>query len=81
MLPAGRHRQLLDDAKRAGVRKLWRSELRLHAPGDSHGMYGSGLLLFNPPWGVAQALDEAMRCLLPHLGDAAAHRSDWWVEG
>nr|WP_297457700.1 23S rRNA (adenine(2030)-N(6))-methyltransferase RlmJ [uncultured Halomonas sp.] len=81
LLPAERHRVLLDETRRAGVRKLWRSELQRHARGiDEHGMYGSGMLLLNPPWGLAQALDDALQALLPCLGKQAAHRSDWWVE-
>lgn len=81
LLPAGRHQNLLDEVRRAGVRKLWRSEWQRHTRGiDEHGMYGSGMLLLNPPWGLAQALDDALQALLPCLGKQAAHRSDWWVE-
>lgn len=79
LLPAGRHQQLLDDVRQAGLRKLWRSELRLHAPGDSHGMYGSGMLLFNPPWGLDTALDETLGQVVACLGEEADHHGEWWV--
>lgn len=79
LLPAGRHQHLLDDAKQAGLRKLWRSELRLHAPGESHGMYGSGMLLLNPPWGLDTLLGDAMHDVVACLGREASHRSEWWV--
>ncbi|SDL53823.1 23S rRNA (adenine2030-N6)-methyltransferase [Modicisalibacter muralis] len=81
LLPAGRHQVLLDEVRRAGVRKLWRSELQRHARGiDEHGMYGSGMLLLNPPWGLGQRLEDAWQALLPYLGKQAAHRGEWWVE-
>lgn len=81
LLPAARHRVMLDGLRDAGLRKLWRSELVRQPPGDSrHGMYGSGMLLLNPPWGLAEALCQAVEALLPLLGTQASHRGEWWVE-
>ncbi|SDL57985.1 23S rRNA (adenine2030-N6)-methyltransferase [Franzmannia pantelleriensis] len=81
LLPAARHQEMLDALRAAGLRKLWRSELVRHAPGASrHGMYGSGLLLLNPPWGLDAALGEALDTALPLLGESARHRGEWWVE-
>nr|WP_299379866.1 23S rRNA (adenine(2030)-N(6))-methyltransferase RlmJ [uncultured Halomonas sp.] len=79
LLPAGRHQGLLDDVRQAGLRKLWCSELRLHSPQKEHGMYGSGLLLFNPPWGLDQQIENAMQRVVACLGDEARHRGFWWV--
>ncbi|MGC3874118.1 23S rRNA (adenine(2030)-N(6))-methyltransferase RlmJ [Halomonas sp. GXIMD04776] len=79
LLPAGRHQSLLDDVKQAGLRKLWCSELRHHAPGQEHGMYGSGLLLFNPPWGLDRKIENAMQRVVTCLGGEACHRGYWWV--
>lgn len=81
LLPAGRHRELLEGLREAGLRKLWRSELCLQPPGDGeHGMYGSGVLLLNPPWGVERQLEDAMRHIVPMLGSRASHDAGWWVE-
>ncbi len=81
LLPAGRHHDLLEAIKGAGLQKAWRSELQRHTPGiDAHGMYGSGMLLLNPPWGVPESLCEAIEALLPYLGQQATHRGEWWVE-
>ncbi|WP_043531280.1 23S rRNA (adenine(2030)-N(6))-methyltransferase RlmJ [Litchfieldella xinjiangensis] len=79
LLPAGRHHQLLESLRDQGIKKLWRSELKRGQPQESHGMYGSGMLVLNPPWGLGEALTEAMQHLTPLLGSASEHFSDWWV--
>ncbi|MFG6138963.1 23S rRNA (adenine(2030)-N(6))-methyltransferase RlmJ [Halomonas sp. B23F22_10] len=79
MLPAGRHQALLEGLRDGGLRKIWRSELTLGDPGEGHGMYGSGMLVVNPPWGLDERINEAMAALLPLWGPTARHRGDWWV--
>ncbi|WP_163557878.1 23S rRNA (adenine(2030)-N(6))-methyltransferase RlmJ [Halomonas sp. NO4] len=80
LLPSGRHRDLLDGVRESGLRKVWRSELTLHAPGEaSHGMYGSGVLVINPPWGLDERLAGAMAAVTPRLGPEASYRGNWWV--
>ncbi|QJQ95595.1 MULTISPECIES: 23S rRNA (adenine(2030)-N(6))-methyltransferase RlmJ [Halomonadaceae] len=80
LLPAGRHRELLERLLDSGLRKLWRSELSLRAPGDSqHGMYGSGMLIFNPSWGLDGLLGEALQPVVALLGREARYEADWWV--
>ncbi|APX94826.1 hypothetical protein BWR19_18915 [Halomonas sp. 1513] len=81
LLPASRHQAMLEALREAGLRKLWRSELVQQPSGDRrHGMYGSGMLLLNPPWGLDAALGEALDAALPLLGEQASHRGEWWVE-
>ncbi|GHB02821.1 23S rRNA (adenine(2030)-N(6))-methyltransferase RlmJ [Modicisalibacter luteus] len=79
LLPAGRHQTLLERARDAGLRKLWRSEVRLHSPGASHGMYGSGMLFFNPPWGLDEVMNNVFTDVVGLWGQEATHRGDWWV--
>ncbi|SHE72193.1 23S rRNA (adenine2030-N6)-methyltransferase [Modicisalibacter ilicicola DSM 19980] len=79
LLPAGRHQNLLDAVRQAGLRKLWRSELRMHAPDGEHGMYGSGMLLFNPPWGLDRQIEDAMGRVTTCLGAETSHQGQWWV--
>ncbi|TFH87564.1 23S rRNA (adenine(2030)-N(6))-methyltransferase RlmJ [Billgrantia azerbaijanica] len=80
LLPAGRHRELLEGVREGGLRKVWRSELRRHEPGaGEHGMYGSGMLVINPPWGLDERLAKAMAEVTPRLGPGSRYRSDWWV--
>lgn len=80
LLPAGRHHALLEAVKAGGLRKVWRSELNQRQPGqEEHGMFGSGMLVVNPPWGLDERLAAAMARVVPRLGDAAGYRGDWWV--
>lgn len=80
LLPAGRHHELLDAVKAGGVRKVWRSEFRLQTPGrETRGMFGSGMLVVNPPWGLDERLAMAMAQVVPRLGDDASYHGDWWV--
>lgn len=81
LLPAGRHRGLLESLRDEGLRKIWRSELILHDPGSGeHGMFGSGMLVVNPPWGLEQRLSAAMESIVPLLGSTSRYRGGWWVE-
>ncbi|MBH02748.1 MAG: hypothetical protein CMP08_01255 [Xanthomonadales bacterium] len=78
LLPAARHEPMLDTLARSGIPKIWQSELTHHAPakGD-HGMYGSGLLLLNPPWQLDRTLDTAFADLADVFGEGARHDSRW----
>jgi 23S rRNA (adenine2030-N6)-methyltransferase len=81
LLPAGRHRVLLESLRDDGPRKIWRSELVLHDPDSGeHGMYGSGMLVVNPPWGLERRLSAAMDSIIPVLGSTSRYSSGWWVE-
>jgi len=80
LLPAARHLDLLERLRESGLRKIWRSELRLREPGEGdRGMVGSGMLVINPPWGLETRLDAALRQIMPLLGETCRHRGDWWV--
>lgn len=81
LLPAGRHRAMLERLRGAGIDKLWRSELVLHEPAAERGLYGSGLLIGNPPWQLDESLDHAFTDLASRLGDVATHRDEWLTKG
>ncbi|WP_346796964.1 23S rRNA (adenine(2030)-N(6))-methyltransferase RlmJ [Halomonas sp. Bachu 37] len=81
LLPAGQHHELLESLRSSGLRKIWRSELHQRDPKQAErGMYGSGMLVVNPPWGVDTRLADAMRELTPLLGEQCRYSADWWVE-
>ncbi|EWG99250.1 23S rRNA (adenine(2030)-N(6))-methyltransferase RlmJ [Halomonas sp. BC04] len=81
LLPAGRHSELLEGLSSGGLRKIWRSELTLReTSSEEQGMYGSGMLVVNPPWGLEEQLVAAMKRIEPLLGPEARHRGEWWVE-
>jgi 23S rRNA (adenine2030-N6)-methyltransferase len=79
LLPAARHDELLERLREGGLRKIWRSELTLREPGEQRGMYGSGMLVINPPWGLDEALIATMARVMPLLGGACRYGADWWV--
>lgn len=80
LLPAGRHRLLLDTLRQAGIPKLWRSELKIREPAAERGMYGSGLLMLNPPWQLDTELNQAFTTLASALADGASHHAEWWTD-
>ena len=81
LLPAGHHHTLLSSLKESGIRKIWRSELLLREPGDqARGMFGSGTLVINPPWGLDNRLAAAMAEITPLLGTDSRYQADWWME-
>jgi 23S rRNA (adenine2030-N6)-methyltransferase len=80
LLPAGNHHTLLSSLKESGIRNIWRSELLLRDPTEqAYGMYGSGMLVINPPWGLDQHLAAAMAEITPLLGAASRYQAEWWV--
>lgn len=79
LLPAGRHQVMLEALRAAQIPKLWRSELKVREPVAERGMYGSGLLMLNPPWQLDQELDQAFSALAPILSDGGTHHSEWWT--
>jgi len=80
LLPTGRHSELLEGLRQGGLRKIWRSELRLRKLQEGErGMIGSGMLVINPPWGLDSRLEAAMQHVTPLLGTSCHHRGDWWV--
>lgn len=76
-----RSEELCQRLQQSGVRKILQSELLLREPGGSErGMYGSGMLVINPPW----KLDEELTARLPAIAaalapDSARARWRWLV--
>ncbi|WP_447927527.1 23S rRNA (adenine(2030)-N(6))-methyltransferase RlmJ [Vreelandella sp. EE27] len=79
LLPAGHHHTLLETLKASGVRKIWRSELHRAPAGQNHGMYASGMLVINPPWGLDEHLKGAMNKITPLLGKESRYQAQWLV--
>ncbi|WP_353980525.1 23S rRNA (adenine(2030)-N(6))-methyltransferase RlmJ [Salinicola endophyticus] len=79
LLPAGHHLTLLEGLREARIPKLWRSEITLREANAERGMYGSGLVLLNPPWQLDQTLDNAFATLAPLLAERAVHHGEWWT--
>ena len=80
LLPEGRHQALLERVVDYDIRKVWRSELVFRDPAAGRGMYGSGLLMLNPPWQLDSILDDAFGIIAACYGEQASHRSGWLIE-
>ena len=59
LLGEGRHEALCRTLDGAGLPRYRREEVRFPAARPRRGLLGSGLVLFNLPWGTAAALDAA----------------------
>jgi 23S rRNA (adenine2030-N6)-methyltransferase len=42
-------------------------------------MYGSGMVVINPPWGLDEQLAAAMSQVTPLLGSDSHYRAKWLV--
>lgn len=72
LLPAGRHEALVGPVEAVGPAGLIRDEVTFADP-PARGMYGSGLLILNAPYGAAEALAEARAvCAAAYAESAAA---------
>ncbi|TVQ55222.1 MAG: 23S rRNA (adenine(2030)-N(6))-methyltransferase RlmJ [Rhodobacteraceae bacterium] len=72
LLPAGRHEALVGPVEAVEPKGLIRDEV-IFADPPPRGMFGSGLLLLNAPYGAAEALAEARAvCAAAYADDAAA---------
>ena len=51
----------------SGVRDVWRFELTMETDTQQHGMTGSGMLVINPPWTMADQMPEILPLLVKQL--------------
>jgi len=54
--------------RNSGMRRIDRYELSLTADRLQPGMTGAVVAVVNPPWGLAQAVEDALRCFAPMIG-------------
>ena len=67
VLSAQRHEQMINSVVMGCPEpSILRSEMHIAAPAE-RGMFGSGMLLINPPWQIDQQLSELVPQLLGHL--------------
>jgi len=76
ILTSGLEQTLLDGLRAGPVRKILRSEVRLHTPPE-RGMVGSGMLVINPPWGMDERLSAMMSDLEPAARLGLGQQMDW----
>ncbi len=80
LLPQARERPMLAAIERSGVRKILQTELLVRPRGPQRGMYGSGMLVVNPPWTLPGELSERLPVVLARLApDLGEVRQRWLV--
>ena len=78
MLEAGLHRQMLLALRKTEIKDMLVSEIRLESlPQESFGLYGSGLVIINPPFGFEATLNEVTQFIALHLPVKAAGKVYW----
>jgi 23S rRNA (adenine2030-N6)-methyltransferase len=78
MLEAGLHRQMLAALRKSDIKDMLVSEIVLDTiPQESFGLYGSGLVIINPPFGFETALHELTQYIAQHLPVKAAGKVYW----
>jgi 23S rRNA (adenine2030-N6)-methyltransferase len=77
LLKAGRHREMLTALRQTEVKDMLVSEIRLDAVQAGLGMYGSGVLITNPPFGFENMLKEITGFIADRLPEKATGEVFW----
>lgn len=78
LLAANRWQEMVQAVAEAALGPLLRSELRV-ADENSGGMYGSGMLVLNPPWQLDRQLESLLPALAQGLGLSAGAATLEWL--
>ena len=73
LLPAGRHESMLEQLKSQLQQPILRSELHYKQAQGERGMYGSGMLIVNPPWKIDVEIEQIIQPLLPAFEPVYQH--------
>lgn len=78
MLGAGLHHQMLTTLRQTDIKDMLISEIRLEAPPpEGFGMYGSGVIIINPPFGFETTLNQMTQFIAAHLPMKATANVFW----
>ncbi|BES70523.1 23S rRNA (adenine(2030)-N(6))-methyltransferase RlmJ [Marinobacter nanhaiticus D15-8W] len=78
VLPEAQFERMIEQVQGSPMTKVLRSQYLLDQPPE-RGMAGSGLLLVNPPWGWADAIQSMLGEIHASGAIAARHQLDWVV--
>lgn len=67
-----------DQFKNSGIKNILRIEMNVQADSEEYGMTGTGMIIINPPWKLAQQMQETLPWLLKHLSQD--HNASYKVE-
>lgn len=80
LLPAGLWQKMKSELAASGIRNILCSELEVTATAGERGMYGSGMLVINPPWQLDTTLERVSPWLQATLQQGEGHwRVEWLV--
>lgn len=81
LLKAGNHKELLHKLKLSGIRKILKVEMCVKSAADER-MYGTGMVIINPPWQLDEQLQQVSDLLTQKLSanDAQQPVVEWLVE-
>jgi len=79
LLPAERHHELFKAFKRSGIRNILRIELDCCDSFPDMQMYGSGLLIVNPPWHAQQAMQSSLKWINKNLAGGTGKTHFSWL--
>jgi 23S rRNA (adenine2030-N6)-methyltransferase len=65
--------RIIGQLQKGAVRDLWQFELGLVPDNDDYGMTASGMLVINPPWTLAAAMDQCLPLLQEVFAPATGH--------
>ncbi|MCL5255378.1 MAG: 23S rRNA (adenine(2030)-N(6))-methyltransferase RlmJ [Gammaproteobacteria bacterium] len=81
LLPAARHEELLQALATDLQQPILQSEFHYKAKSGERGMYGSGMLVVNPPWQIEAEIEQLLAPLLsayePIYGAPATLQQTW----
>jgi 23S rRNA (adenine2030-N6)-methyltransferase len=75
LLPAGLWQSMKSELAASGIRNILCSELEIAPAEGERGMYGSGMLVINPPW----QLDTTLEQVSPWQQGKGHWRVEWLV--
>lgn len=80
MLDAGLHHQMLSALRQSSIKDVLVSELSFGSrPKESFGLYGSGVIVINPPFGFETVLTDITQYIANHL-PLKADSSVFWLD-
>ena len=81
LLPAGRHRDLLEALEQSGLEKVLVSELTVASESGDGGLYGSGVAIINTPWQVDTLLETLLPPVASLLAPGRGSATTRWLVG
>lgn len=77
LLASNAHQHMLNTICSSSLRKILISEMIFSDPETTRGLYGSGILIVNPPWQIEEKINHTMDWMFGYIG--LYHECTWLV--